>query len=580
MHSRQINRAGTYLALYVLLACALGCVREATHPVIVVSTTGLAAEVRSLEIDVLLGKTAANERYTLLAEEAVFSAQLPEGARGEATVRIRGLDERNCLVSSGQGSVLVSDVGRYDLTVSLVPLAAPSCLTSVELSFPGRKSDLRLLALTVRVDETLLLGRDLRPATAEPLLLDLGTRMSGQLSVEVSGLGCRGCTLQNGSGQLRLERAGRYTLAIPMTDVQPAQCPPALGRLLEPRQGHGAVLLGEGSGSGSVLMLAGDGPRSMDSVELYDPYRGSSRMHGRLLEPRNMHTTVLFKTGPLRGKVMLIGGYVGQFLKSVELYDPETGTSRPLAPLHDAVNGHSATLLPDGRVVVIGGHNSMVERRTVEVFDPTSETWSLADNAPVTVYLHSATLLRDGRILVAGGYVQQTSTQADTAAVLDLGAQSGKQWIEAGRLSQPRYHHRDAVLADGKVLILGGFRGDYELAASEQFDPVTLRFQSAAPMFYRRASQTVTPLSSGALYLPGGVNWYLSAAYSTAELYDPAQSRSLATPGLQVKRGAHAATLLPGDGVLLSGGFVEPLVSGSTPISDSVELTYPLDCSP
>ena len=105
---------------------------------------------------------------------------------------------------------------------------------------------------------------------------------------------------------------------------------------------------------------------------------------------------------------MLIGGYVGQYLKSVELYDPETETARPLPPLSDAVNGHSATLLPDGRVVVIGGKYQATERRTAEVFDPASETWSLADSAPVGVYLHTATLLPSGRILVAGGYVQQT----------------------------------------------------------------------------------------------------------------------------------------------------------------------------
>lgn len=584
MRSRQAPMERSRLggcALWLLLACVTGCVRETSRTVIVVRTTGLGPEVRALEAEVLLAGTPANERYTLAAEEAPFSAQLPSDARGEVMVRLRGLDPLRCVRSSGQGIVQVHGIGRYEVTVPLVPQATPTCATTVELSLTGRRSDLRFLALTVWLDGEVLLGRDLRPAATSPLELSLGARASGQLRIEVAGLGCKGCTLQTGRGELRLERYGRYTLSIPLSEVVPVSCPPAQGRMLEPRQGHGAVLLTEGSNAGSVLFLGGGIPTTaLDTIELYDPYSGAGRALGRLLEPRDYQRTVLFPSGPLHGQVMLIGGYVGRFLKSVELYDPQRGTSRSLPPLHDPVNGHTGTLLGDGRVVVIGGHNDAGDRRTVEIFDPVSESWSLADSAPVLVYLHSATLLRDGRILVAGGYVQQTGGLADTAALFDPSAPRGQQWTEVGRLLQPRYHHREAALPDGRALILGGFSPNTnELSASELFDPKLLRFEPAAPMFYRRGSSTVTPLSSGALYLAGGVNWYLTAAYATAELYDPAQARSLPASGLQVKRGAHAATLLPDDGVLLSGGFAERS-AGTIQNADDLELTYPLGCTP
>jgi large repetitive protein len=69
-----------------------------------------------------------------------------------------------------------------------------------------------------------------------------------------------------------------------------------------------------------------------------------------------LHTATLLPNG----KVLVAGGYGGQFnqaLASAELYDPASGTWTPTSSLSVARGGHTATLLPDGKALVAGGQN-------------------------------------------------------------------------------------------------------------------------------------------------------------------------------------------------------------------------------
>jgi N-acetylneuraminic acid mutarotase len=126
-----------------------------------------------------------------------------------------------------------------------------------------------------------------------------------------------------------------------------------------------------------------------------------------LVTPRAEAQAVLL----LDGRVLLIGGTSLQretVFNSVEIYDPASNTWQVAAPLAQARYEHTATLLPDGRVVVVGGWKSINGYEdalldTAEIYDDKSATWGLLAPLSIGRIRHTATLLPDGRILVTGG---------------------------------------------------------------------------------------------------------------------------------------------------------------------------------
>jgi N-acetylneuraminic acid mutarotase len=178
---------------------------------------------------------------------------------------------------------------------------------------------------------------------------------------------------------------------------------------------------------------------------------------------------------------------------------------------------------------------------------------------------HSQTALVDGRLLIAGG----TSVDAlgntvgiDGFRLFDPQTQSFS--VAGGTMQSDRSAHTATRLADGRVLVLGGFNAlSQVLASGDIWDPTTGTSTPTAPMSAPRVQHTATLLADGRVFVSGGVSSYdltdpigtLGNALGSSAIYNPATNSWSAGPNLPLPRVGHNATRL-GDGrVLVSGGI-------------------------
>src|SRR3954470_6437211 len=154
------------------------------------------------------------------------------------------------------------------------------------------------------------------------------------------------------------------------------------------------------------------------------------------------------------------------------------------------VNGrldHTATLLPDGKVLVAGGQANSVVQASTEVYDPATGKWSAGPNMTTNRELQTATLLQNGKVLVVGGYVTQGFDQG-TLATAELYDPASGTWTPTGSLAGDRALHTATLLLNGKVLVTGGFHYDpatfssTNLATAELYDPAAGTWTTVASM--------------------------------------------------------------------------------------------------
>jgi len=218
-----------------------------------------------------------------------------------------------------------------------------------------------------------------------------------------------------------------------------------------------------------------------------------------------------------------------------------------------------ASSLADGRVLVTGGGS--LDAPFSETYDPATEQWTTGENLIVGRRGHTATLLADGRVLVAGGFVccpGNGQVFTDTAEIYD--PTTGRFQL-TGRLAQGRGFHRATRLADGRVLLSGGFAAagaaDVEaLAASEIFDPVSEKFSSVGGLEIPRVGHSALLVPDGRVLAVGGTRGGAQArsGVSATELFDARTGKWTAGPLLDPAWVGVTATLLGNGKVLLFGG--------------------------
>jgi hypothetical protein len=329
------------------------------------------------------------------------------------------------------------------------------------------------------------------------------------------------------------------------------------------RAQHTATLLR----TGKVLVAGGVDAKGVAtaSAELFDPAASRWTAASPMSVARTQHTATLLNDGT----VLVVGGFhekdpLGETLSSAEIYDPRFDRWTPAASMASRRARHTATLLSDGRVLVVGGVSSRADPypwsfpAVGELYDPRTGRWSETAADAGGRQGHSATLLRDGRVLLVGG-MGEMGPEA-SARIYDPAHDS---WSAAWLPAIVRSGHTATLLPDGKVLVLGGVGapavevaqgpmhyGTEPLSTGDIYDPVLNLWTPTLAMSSTRLEHTATVLRDGNVLVVGGA--YANPGHP--EVYEVAANRWIQAT-VMINRHGHTATLLPDGRVLIAGGF-------------------------
>ena len=366
----------------------------------------------------------------------------------------------------------------------------------------------------------------------------------------------------------------RMTLALPAVALLGIACgtgagPPPIATVAPPDPGGPAPVVTPTATVAPVVPAApAQAPAPVFVMPTPRPTRTPiPRAEGDMTQPVLYgHTATLLEDG----RVLVTGGGHGVFdifgyagVVSAEIYDPSTGRWSPTDSTLEPHVNHAAVLLESGSVLVSGGLGDDFELSpddarltwvgsvsTAEKYDPSTETWSLVDDMPEETLFHLLEIVENGKVLAAGGL-------GPSAALYD--SASGT-WAHVGeatsRNSETRLWEANAVLADGKVLFIGGRDNNGLMDSVELWDPLTGSSSLTGGMSTPRAATTATVLSDGRVLVTGGYGIDPVGTAASAEIYDPSSGTWSGAGEMSTKRKGHTMTVLPDGRVLVVGGAV------------------------
>jgi large repetitive protein len=325
------------------------------------------------------------------------------------------------------------------------------------------------------------------------------------------------------------------------------------GSLNTARYGHTATLLS----SGRVLVTGGLGPNGiyapLASAEIYNPAKGKWAVTGSMSMGRTAFTATLLPNG----EVLVAGGtgFTANCFSTAELYNPSTGSWTATGSMTQPRCLHMATLLPSGEVLVAGGVDSLFNSpntaATAELYNPSTGVWQTTGSLNVA-RATAAALLENGQVLVAGGYNTFNNFFTYLASA-ELYNPSTAQWSLTASMQSPNSSPTTPVLfTNGDVLIAN---------EAQFYNPGIASWTSTGPFPLSNiagAPAVASLLNTGNVLGSGTRCAYSGCGHAPSPvcfLYT-FSSNSWSAAGLMNKaRLGHTSTLLPSGKVLIVGGY-------------------------
>jgi hypothetical protein len=304
---------------------------------------------------------------------------------------------------------------------------------------------------------------------------------------------------------------------------------------------------------------------------------GSVSPGPQMLEPRSGHTATLLPNG----KVLIAGGMRRNqdFFRSAELFDPATGRFDRTGEMHIDRVGHAAALLRSGKVLIAGGWvagSGPTDR--AEIYDPATGTFTEIARMHEKRAHPTVTLLSGGDVLIAGG-VSCRASMSCTLASTEIFRPGDASFYPGPAMLHGRVMHSAVLLANGKVLIAAGRSGDAVTSSAELYDPSKNSFTPTGPLRNARYKHTAAVLPDGRVLLAGGSDdrdWHGQMA--SAEIYDPKTGTFSAASALCEPRFKlpDKAVVLPSGEVLIAGGndsaeLFDPATAAFKPVPGSMQ---------
>ena len=270
-----------------------------------------------------------------------------------------------------------------------------------------------------------------------------------------------------------------------------------------------AVLLG----NGTVLVMGGcinnDCLSSTtSSAEIYNPANGTWTLTGSMGKGRAEFVAALLPNG----KVLVAGGCTAYNLNgctsvtaTAEIYNPATGLWSSAGSMRAARMAMSGTQLPNGKVLIAGGQTAAADAlSSAELYDPVAKTFSLTGRMITPRSDHSGTLLSNGLVLMAGG----ENVNGVSTAKAELYNPATGAFAATANMPATRQEQKAALLPSGYVVVSGGNRvtlsGTTVLATCVLYNPGTGTWTTTTSLKNARVDHTSTVLANGKVLDVGG----------------------------------------------------------------------------
>lgn len=331
----------------------------------------------------------------------------------------------------------------------------------------------------------------------------------------------------------------------PTPPPQPSNTWQPVNPMTTERAEHTSTLLNDGrvlitgsfKGNGQTFIV-------LNSAEIFNPATGNFTSIGNMTTPRTFHTATLLQNG----KVLIIGGVGADgstALKTAEIFDPNTNTFNPAGSLNTKRFFHTADILPDGKVLIAGGHTGGTSLKSTEIFDVSTNAFSLGSDMNIERWHHASAELNDGRIALINGL---TTAAVGSLEIFDPIANN----FTLITSSLPQLGLGAVTLLNGKIFISGSTQPNQTSGISaEIFDSSDSTFTEVGPMLFplvnSGARQAAVLLSDERVLMVGN--------NLKAQVFDPQTSLFKFTGNLVLPRSTrHRLTILPDGRVLLTGG--------------------------
>lgn len=243
--------------------------------------------------------------------------------------------------------------------------------------------------------------------------------------------------------------------------------------------------------------------------------------------------------------LLLVSQFVIALVATTPAFAQSSGTWTKTGSMNTPREGHSATLLQNGQVLVAGGLNNTGVIAGAELYDPKQGKWTVTGSMNAIRTGRGAVLLQNGQVLVVGG---SGNTQQYLSSAELYNPATGT-WTLTGSMSEARGGFSATLLPSGQVLVAGGvlYNGPI-LSSAELYNPATGTWTATGSMNQARVGQAAMLLANGKVLVAGGGG--TSASLYSAELYDPATGAWTMTGGSNIAFAAFGMLLANGEALV------------------------------